>query len=82
MSACYKQIDRHTGMIVNMNSVNLLITAPCIGRAEFMFYYGRGGGCCHGWWVSVDFRGREIVNLSFSLNLAAFSIGMTSQIYA
>ena len=30
-------------MIVNMNSVDLLITAPCIGRAEFMFYYGR-------WW--------------------------------
>ena len=27
-------------MVVNMNSVNSLITTPCIGRAAFMFDYG------------------------------------------
>ena len=39
-SACYQRIDRCTGMVVNMNSVNSLITTPCIGRAAFMFDYG------------------------------------------
>ena len=39
MSARNQRIDRCTGMIVNMNSVNSLITTPCIGRAAFMFYY-------------------------------------------